>query len=104
MMKAVLCHLLLISLLFVSIDGAADMAREGHAHAEHAEQQESSDDPSNPDIDSNHCDRCCHGHAPGISSAVASSAVNNSATDHEHHHAPSIQNLGQAPPTPPPTA
>ena len=105
-MRNFLCHFLLLSLLFLSIDGAIDMAEAGHAHTDHAsahaEHEEATDIA--PAFDADHCEHCCHGHVAGITSPANS---NNNAllvSDHQPDRAFFIENFGQAPPNPPPTA
>jgi hypothetical protein len=105
-MHTFLCHLLLISMLFVSIEGAADMGKSGHVHDEHAnfhaDPEGSGSDVA--DIDADHCDHCCHGHLAGISPAANSNQCQ-ILTDNDHPRRSSfVKNYAQAPPTPPPNA
>jgi len=105
-MRSLICHLMLISLLFVSIEGAADMSKTGHAHSDHSSEQAELDalDKPVPDQDEDHCDRCCHGHTSGISCNLSGAPL--SALDDTHRRGlqPFIKNYAQAPPTPPPNA
>lgn len=109
-MRNILCHLLVISMLYVSVEGAWDMAWESHAHQESAAHQldfadadasnKASGNPSE-DVDANHCGHLCHGHTSAI--AVAGFAF--AAADlHDYRTLNSTPHSipSQAPPTPPP--
>lgn len=99
----------MISVLFMSVDGAADTAINGHAHGDGAYHQDN-DHPAHPDQTSDtegagdHCERCCHGHTAGITSQVAAIKTPFVAGSHEPSRSPRVRNVAKAPPTPPPTA
>ena len=105
-MQDFLCHFMLISLLFASIEGAADMGEAGHAHTDHASEhagQEVSTDTA-PDVDADHCEHCCHGHVAGIAAPACPNSIALLASNHLPGRSPFTRNFGQAPPTPPPNA
>lgn len=94
----------------MSVDGAADIGIEGHPHGDgvvhelDSGQLNSQDQTADSDRDSDHCERCCHGHTASITSQVAS--VTQSSLDGDLHiqRSPHVRNFAQAPPTPPPNA
>jgi hypothetical protein len=108
-MRTFICHLLMFSVLFMSAEGAFDMAKESHAHRDNTAHQMEGDGhtPVNPDPPSdesdNQCGHICHGHTSSIISdsnmlvMVASSRYTSFALS-------SLPTLLQAPPTPPPNA
>ncbi len=69
-MNRTLFHLVILSLVWLSADAAADSGSLGHAHEEAAVEIEDSgaaarfeaDDQRHQD-ESGHCERCCHAHA-----------------------------------------
>ena len=101
----------MLSVLFLSVDGAADVASEGHphsgdlAHQLDADMSVSADTNSDtgPDQDADHCEHCCHGHVVSITVQLFAPTLIG-ATDHQCFGAPHVVNHAQAPPTPPPNA
>lgn len=107
-MSRSLFHLLILSLVWLSADAAADSGTLGHAHQEavvemeHAGAAASSgaDDQRHQDK-SGHCERCCHAHASVLPTLVlASDAV-------PRRHFPRLVNVARQandppPPVPPP--
>lgn len=103
-MKSILCHLLLISLLFVSIEGAADLGEVGHAHTGHA--HEGTDTVVDPaqDIEAGHCEHCCHGHTVAVVGSEKAGLIPSPVTNLRARHSNHFANFPQTPPTPPPNA
>ena len=111
MMRRLLCQIVMFSVLFMSLDGAADIPSVGHPHGDDPTYQLDSQrftaavvTNSTADQNAEHCEHCCHGHVVSIAEQEAS--VTPPATLPERKAAPAIhfRNLTQAPPTPPPTA
>lgn len=100
----------MISVLFMSVDGAADIVNDGHPHGDATSHQvtdlEANGQTQAPDSegDSDHCERCCHGHSSGIAPQVASIVAPVTASDRRVNSAHQVRNLSQAPLTPPPNA
>lgn len=89
----------------MSVEGAADMGKSGHAHTDHASEHVSAVTvEAASDVDANHCDHCCHGHFSGITSPIVSSHAFAYTSEHQSARKSIINNFGHAPPTPPPTA
>lgn len=105
-MNTFLTYLVLISMLFVSIEGAADMGKSGHAHDEHASLHIDPDEvgAAIPDKDASHCDHCCHGHINVIGSVLIPIHSRIPAGNQRPLSSLFVKNYAQAPPTPPPTA
>ena len=97
----------MISVLFLSVDGAADSVIAGHAHgsgAIHATDNPEPNSAPDSELDGDHCERCCHGHTPGISATTASEKTPFAIADHRAGRSAYVRNFAQAPPTPPPNA
>ncbi len=94
-------------MLFLSVDGIADSVSGGHPHGDGVVHGVAAD-PASSSSDStpeSHCEHCCHGHSASIASpSHARMAALRSLVDHGASGWCSIRNIGQAPPTPPPTA
>ncbi len=110
-MRKLLCHFVMLAVLFMSVEGAADVASEGHPHSDNLAHQLDADLPESPDTNSNtdpdrsddHCEHCCHGHVVSITVQLHTPTLTG-ATDHQRGGAPHVVNHAQAPPTPPPNA
>lgn len=105
--------LLLVSLLFASIDGAIDIAKAGHPHEDAASQQMALADTAADDLEDgdngrtsapDHCEHCCHGHASVVMPNAQPPHFGRGATSHGRIANASFLNFSQAPPTPPPNA
>lgn len=108
-MKSFWCLVIVLSMLFLSVEGALDRAANGHAHqsddASHLAQTDVADLDSSWDAsDEDHCERCCHGHVPGGLAFNATTGIPPLVSDHQITNSPEVQSLAQAPPTPPPNA
>ena len=109
-MRSFWCISVMISVLFMSVDGAADSVTRGHAHGDAAKHSAAllepaeADHTSDTDPDTDHCERCCHGHSAGISATVASATTPFMRSDHGAGRSAFVRNFAQAPPTPPPNA
>jgi len=109
-MKSCWCLLVMISVLFMSVDGAADVATSGHPHGgdpghlidEHSVVSPNANSESEIDID--HCEHCCHGHTSSITGRVTIVVPMLIASDQRVGRTPHVYNIAQAPPTPPPNA
>lgn len=106
-MKFFWCISVMISVLFMSVDGAADSVTEGHAHGDgaiHVADNLESNPPIDTEPDDDHCERCCHGHSTSISVTVAEVTAPFVAVDQRTGRSGYVRNFAQAPPTPPPNA
>ena len=106
-MKFFWCISVMISVLFMSVDGAADSVTEGHAHGDgaiHVTDNLASDPPSDTDPDSDHCEQCCHGHSASMSATLASVTTPFVTADQRTSRSAYVRNFAQAPPTPPSNA
>ena len=109
-MRSFWCIFVMISVLFMSVDGAADVATTGHPHGgdpEHFIDEHtitSLDATSESELDIDHCDHCCHGHTPSITGQVTTALPTLILSDQRIGIAPHVRNFAQAPPTPPPNA
>lgn len=108
-MRLLICQLLAVSVLFMSAEGAWDMAKESHAHRDNLAHQVDADnhgaDNPNPlsDGDRNQCGHLCHGHMSSITESPDEFLI--VATGHYFaFNSPPFSNRSQAPPTPPPNA
>ncbi len=107
-MKSFWCKFVMISVLFMSLDGAADIESTGHPHGDdggqlYAAQTVSSvDTASASDFDVQHCEHCCHGHTFSIVGQIAAILPSLIDTDQQAAVAPQIRHSAHAPPTPPP--
>ena len=96
-------------MLFMSAEGAWDMAKESHAHRDSMAHQVDVDDQAPPQSnplpggEGNHCDHLCHGHTSSITASFAELVI---AASSKYHVFNSSQpsDISQAPPTPPPNA
>jgi hypothetical protein len=106
-MRSFWCITVMISVLFMSVDGAADSVIKGHAHgdgATHVADNIESNPPGDTEPDSDHCERCCHGHSASISVTVAEVTAPFVTADQHTGRSGYVRNFAQAPPTPPPNA
>lgn len=104
-MKSFWCSFVILSVLFLSVDGAADTVTKGHAHGDGAAYQLSEDPPdSGTEEFSDHCERCCHGHSTNMTLQAGSEATSLIERDHIARYVAHVRNFLQAPPTPPPNA
>lgn len=69
-MNRTLLHLLILSLVWLSADAAADSGTLGHAHQEAAIEMGDAEETAGSEADdqrhqdkNGHCERCCHAHA-----------------------------------------
>jgi len=108
-MRVLICHLLIFSVLYMSAEGAWDMANESHAHRDNTAHDVDvhGHTPVNPDPlsdgDDNQCSHVCHGHTPGINGS-ALVLVNLESNNYHSFNSSPHPSLSQAPPTPPPNA
>lgn len=108
-MRTSICYLLIFSVLYMSAEGAWDMAKESHAHRDNTVHQINADDhtPINPDPLSdesgNQCGHLCHGHTSSITSD-SNTLVMVESNRYDAFSLSPHSSLSQAPPTPPPNA
>jgi len=108
-MRRFLYHFVMLSVLFMSLDGAADITITGHPHGDDPAHQidtlksSSAETPADSDLNLDHCDHCCHGHGANIITQVTSITSVSNAGDQLDGCSRLVDNLAQAPPTPPPT-
>ena len=111
-MRSFMCKLALLSFLFVSIEGAADVVVDGMPHGDPTSHEQEyghslnahDGDLSDSELDGDHCDHCCHGHSSSIAhSGLAPLSV---PTDEqvEIPYSDRLSDLLLTPPTPPPDA
>ncbi len=107
-MKNYWCIAIMISMLFMSVDGAADLVNQGHPHGDSAVHQVSNLDATEKaqtaDSEGDHCERCCHGHTASMTTQIVSMNTAPMNSDSRIARSPHVRNFAQAPPTPPPTA
>ncbi len=109
-MRSFMSILALLSFLFVSIEGTADVVLDGIPHGdpisheqEFGHSLEAHDgEQSDAELDGDHCEHCCHGHS---SSLAHSHFVNVPVEDGKQSLDPRddlLPDLPLSPPTPPP--
>ena len=111
-MRSFACQLVVVSLLFVSVEGATDIVIDGIPHGEAAAHQQEfghslddhNGDLSDRELDGDHCDHCCHVHAVSITTSAPAILLADLTTRQVPAQSDSIVGLPQAPPTPPPNA
>ena len=111
-MRSIICHIAILSVLFVGMESAADVVVDGYPHGDDTSHQQEfghqldahEDGVSNSELDGDHCDHCCHAHSAGICLSI--STLNQSFdSDEQIAIRPyGLSNSAQAPPTPPPTS
>jgi len=110
-MRALICQVVILSVLFMSLEGATDVITDGLPHGDETSHQEEfghglqahQGEQSDAELDGDHCEHCCHGHTASTHSISTTNPV---LTGREHQATRStyLPNLAQAPPTPPPNA
>lgn len=113
-MKSFWCILVSISVLFMSVEGAADLLVDGGLpHADDVASHESEfghaleaheDETSSGELDDEHCKHCCHGHSAGATGQFTPVTTAFVASEHIVRRSVFVLNFAQAPPTPPPNA
>ncbi len=113
-MKSFWYILVSISVLFTSVESAADLLIDGGLpHADDVAAHESEfghsledheDETSSVDLDDEHCKHCCHGHSAGVTGQFTSMTTSFVASEHTVGRSEFVLNFSQAPPTPPPNA
>tara|TARA_R110000782_G_scaffold211777_3_gene299973 strand:- start:209 stop:550 length:342 start_codon:yes stop_codon:yes gene_type:complete len=113
-MKSYWCILVSISVLFTSVESAAELLVEGGLpHADDVAAHESEfghsleaheDESSNVELDDEHCTHCCHGHSASITGQFTSLTTSFVARELAMGRSAYVHNFAQAPPTPPPNA
>ena len=109
-MRALICKLMMLSLLFVSLEGVADVVIDGIPHGDESSHQAEFGHPldnhdgkvSDTELDGEHCEHCCHGHSSVMTAPVVSLQTPVLLRDLRVARSPFVHNFAQAPPTPPP--
>jgi len=102
-MRPFIYQFVILSVLFMSAEGAFDMMIDGHPHDDNLSQQVDTNSNTDTEQDATHCEHCCHGHLVSIGVQHASMALVY-VTGHQRRSTPHVLNHDQAPPTPPPNA
>ncbi len=120
MFRTSVSHLLILALLFISMEGAMDSVAGVHPHGDEYGHHISRDagalttliEPtaSNSNTgsliddksDGEHCQHCCHGHASSISTQHDSNISDHPSRPPFHFFQAQLLSLAQAPPTRPP--
>jgi len=111
-MRSLLCKLALLSFLFVSIEGAADVVVDGIPHGDETSHQQEfghtldahNGEMSDEALDGEHCEHCCHGHTLSISNSILTTSEVHSSKGEQPPYADHLSVLVLTPPTPPPDA
>ena len=109
-MRFFLSNLALLSFLFVSIEGAADVVVDGIPHGDPISHEQEyghaldahGGEISDSELDGDHCDHCCHGHSSGIAHSNFVSALGGSGQRVLVLHNEPLPDFLLTPPTPPP--
>lgn len=109
-MRSFICHYVIFSLLFVSLEATTDVFVDGVPHGDDASHQQEFGHPldahdgeaSAAELDDDHCEHCCHGHSASMTAQVAALAAPILCHDYGIGRSTRIRNFAQAPPTPPP--
>ena len=108
-MRKFICQILAVLVLFMSAEGAWDMAKESHAHRDSLAHQVDANDHGlvDPDPlsdgDNSQCGHLCHGHMSSITSGSDELLIVENGNHIAFNSSP-ILSRAQAPPTPPPNA
>ena len=110
-MRTILCHVVMLSVLFMSLEGAIDIVSQGHPHSDDPAQQldssssvvseKSANTDSTPDSDN--CEHCCHGHVASFVMEIPRLSILRT-IDQATSYTARVVTLPEAPPTPPPNA
>ncbi len=113
-MRSSVCHFLILFLLYVSVEGAADVFAEGVPHndeAGHLYQPDSGFAPTAQDgdlysgeLDGEHCKHCCHGHAATIVASLGPPVAGAAGDQQKSGLSVVVARYSRAPPVPPPNA
>ncbi|MEL7025277.1 MAG: hypothetical protein AAGL69_16205 [Pseudomonadota bacterium] len=111
-MRRFVSQIVILSMLFMSIEGASDMLLDGVPHgndAAHAAEfghalDKHDGSVSDSQLDGDHCEHCCHGHCTAIVSQVDPCVAPLSTDERRGANQNVLRNFAQAPPTPPPNA
>lgn len=103
---------MIVAFLAVSLEGAAEVVVDGVPHGDEAAHQAEfghaldAHDGSTPDseLDGEHCEHCCHGHASSITASVSATGAAMIERVHSLARGANLHTLTHAPPTPPPNA
>lgn len=111
-MRSFLCKLAILSFLFVSIEGAADVVVDGIPHGDTTTHQQEfghtldahNGEVSDAALDGEHCEHCCHGHCFSITNSVLTTSEQHSFREEQPPYVDQLPILVLTPPTPPPDA
>jgi len=109
-MRGFICNFVILSMLFMSLDGAADLVIKGQPHDGESGHVLIAYAVISPDIipvhdaDIGYCAHCYHNHVASIPAQVASITMTLTPGDRFVARSRHLRHLALAPPTPPPTA
>jgi len=112
LMKSFWSIVVILSVLFASLEGAADVAIDGIPHGDEVTHEQEfghsldrhGGEQSDTELDGDHCDHCCHGHTSSLVAAIAAFSTTTFLSGQPIGRSANILNFAQAPPTPPPNA
>lgn len=111
-MRSSICQLIVVSLIFVSLEGAADVVTEGVPHGTDEVHQSEFGHPlkahdgesSDTELDDEHCQHCCHGHSAAVAARFESIKTPLTSNRYRSGRSANHRDFARAPPTPPPNA
>jgi len=111
MRRSVISYMMVVCLLFMSLEGAIDSAiaaqksqTNGYSHhLDSSDHATNIADHSSGEQSDDHCEDCCHGHT-SCPSALSNITAPGDIRVSVFYKQPQFQYLALAPPTPPPTA
>ena len=111
-MRSLVCKLAILSILLVSVEGAADVVVNGVPHGDPAGHLQEfghsleahSDESSNAVSVDEHCEHCCHGNCSSISQSELMTTAAETHGTTQTHYVDQLRSLFLSPPTPPPDA
>ena len=109
-MRSLICKLAILSILLVSVEGAADVVVDGVPHGDPAGHLQEfghsleahTDESSNALSDGEHCEHCCHGHSSSIAQSELMTTAAESHGTTQTLYVDQLWFLFLSPPTPPP--
>ncbi len=109
-MRAFIDKLVIVSLLFVSLEGATEVIEDvvpagyntGHPH-ELGHTVDIDNTEIDTEFDCEQCKHCCHVHSSSLSPQVSTITMTFVRIDLRIGRSAHVRNFAQAPPTPPPT-
>jgi len=100
MLRPLVSYLFIISILFLSVEGAVVPVADGHQHGDTSAHLTDSDHSTSTDSEDN-CQHSCHNHTSCFSQQLIAISDNIISQQFSFYDL-QVTNLAQAPPTPPP--